>query len=81
MAGFTDNERVIAQFFIEREGDAVLGRLRDIDFYQAGIIDSLDMVSLAVFVEKKFGKKLDLTNPQTFEKMKSFESLVRLVEE
>ena len=55
--GFSDDELRLAKFFIEREGEGILTELRDLEFYAAGILDSLDMVSLAVFVERQFGKK------------------------
>ena len=75
------NEAKLAQFFIEREGEGVLEIIKDIDFLEAGIIDSLDFVSLAVFVEKTFGKKLDLTDQDVFQAMKRFQSLLELIEE
>lgn len=77
--GFTEKERKIAQFFVEREGEGILEEIREIDFIDAGIIDSLDLVTLAVYVEGQFGKKLDLTDPGTFSAVRRFDSLVALV--
>ena len=78
---FTENETKLAQFFIEREGDGILEVIKDIDFFNEGIIDSLDFVSLAVYVEDNFGKKLDLTNQDVFNAMKRFQSLIELIQE
>ena len=75
-----ENEIKLAQFFIEREGEGILQVIKDIDFFDEGYIDSLDFVSLAVFVEKNFGKKLDLTNQDVFQAMKRFQSLIELIE-
>lgn len=75
---FTENEKLVAQFFVEREGVGILDEIRDIDFIEAGIIDSLDLVSLAVFIEKNFGRKIDLANPATFSAVRRFGSLVAL---
>lgn len=75
---YSQDELRLARFFTEREGDGVLAELRDIDFVEQGYLDSLDMVSLAVFVEKEFGRKLDLTQPDIFEKMRNFKSLMAL---
>ena len=76
---FTDTEQKLAQFFIEREGEGILEEIREIDFIEAGIIDSLDLVSLAVFIEQKFDKKIDLASPETFSAARSFDSLMELI--
>jgi len=76
---YTDNEKKLAQFFVEREGEGILNELRDIDFFETGILDSLDMVTLAVFIEKTFGKKLDLSDDGTFESARRFDSLMNLI--
>jgi acyl carrier protein len=74
----TEHERTLAEFFMEREGEGVLEVLGEVDLLESGLIDSLDMVSLAVFIEERFGRKLDLTEPATFQSMTRFDSLVRL---
>lgn len=76
---FTDAEQKLAQFFIEREGNGILEEIREIDFIEAGIIDSLDLVSLAVFIEQNFGKKIDLASPETFTAARHFDSLMKLI--
>jgi len=73
---FTDDENKLAQFFIEREGEGILEEIREINFHEAGIIDSLDLVSLAVFIEQDFGVKIDLTDPETFATTARFDSLI-----
>jgi acyl carrier protein len=45
---------------------------------EAGIIDSLDLVSLAVFIERNFNKKINLADPVTFKAMRRFDSLLAL---
>ena len=78
---FSDKELKLAQFFVEREGEGVLDVLRGIDFFEAGIMDSLDLVSLGVFIEKTFGKKLDLTDSGTLTAARRFDTLAALVTE
>jgi len=75
----TDDERKLAQFFVEREGDGILEEIHEVDFIEAGIIDSLDLVSLAVFIEKNFNRKLDLVSPETFSAARRFDSLMKLI--
>lgn len=74
----SEQERKLAQFFVEREGEGVLEVIKTVNFLEQGLIDSLDMVSLAVFVEKNFRRKLDLTDPKTMEAMGRFETLYQL---
>lgn len=76
---FNEDEEKLTKFFVEREGEGILEDIRDIDFLDAGIIDSLDMVSLAVFIEQKFDKKIDLTDPETFVSVRKFDSLMALI--
>ena len=76
---FTDPEQKLAKFFVEREGEGILEEIRSFDFIEAGIIDSLDLVSLAVFIEKNFNKKIDLANPETLNAARRFDSLIDLI--
>lgn len=78
MTTLTEQEMKLARFFVQREGDGVLDVIRDIDFMEQGLLDSLDMVTLAVFVQKEFGRKLDLTAPDIMRAMSRFDSLYRL---
>ncbi len=75
---YSDEEMKLARFFVEREGEGVLDRLKEVDFVEEGYLDSLDLVSLAVFIEKEFGRKLDLSDSSIFEKTRTFDSLMRL---
>lgn len=72
-------EQKVAEFFVEREGQGILKTIRDIDFISSGIIDSLDMVSLAIHIEKKFHIKLDLSQPHVQQAIRRFDSIVALV--
>lgn len=74
----TDQQQRLAQFFVQREGAGVLDVITTVDFFQQGLLDSLDMVSLAVFIEKQFQRKLDLTDPATMKAMARFDTLCTL---
>jgi acyl carrier protein len=77
-ADFTKDELRLAKFFVDREGAGVLGELKQIDLIELGYLDSLDLVNLAVFIEREFGKKIDLTLPDIFEKTRTFNSIYEL---
>ncbi len=79
MVAYTDQERKLAQFFVEREGEGILEELRAIDFFDSGVLDSLDLVTLGVFIQKTFGKRIDLADSETFEKARHFDTLVELI--
>ena len=76
---FTETEQQLARFFVEREGEGILEEIREIDFIESGIIDSLDLISLAVFIEQNFQKKIDLTSPETSSAARRFDSLIALI--
>lgn len=75
-----ETEKKVAEFFVQREGSGILKTLKDIDFIEEGIIDSLDIVSLAVHIERNFKIKLDLTKPEVLKAVRRFDSLVALVQ-
>ncbi len=79
MIEFSETEKILARFFVEREGEGILSDIRGVNFREAGILDSLDMVTLAVYVQRQFGKKLDLSDPRTLSAMAKFDSLISLI--
>jgi acyl carrier protein len=78
---FTKTEDLLAKFFVEREGEGILSSIRTIDFVSSGVIDSLDLISLAVYIEKNFGVKIDLTQKETLDSIRRFDSLVALIQD
>jgi len=76
---FSEAEKIIAEFFIEREGEGIVGELKTINLTKEGIIDSLDIVFLATYLEEKFGKEIDITDDNTLKAFSNFENIVKLV--
>mgnify|MGYP006156689587 CR=1 FL=1 len=76
---FSDNEKKLLEFFVEREGKGIIDEIKTIDLVDAGILDSLDMVNLAEFIEQEFGKKIDLTDTTTLSSFSRFGSLMKLI--
>ena len=77
----TDQEirKALESFFSEREGEELLDEIDSIDLVDEGILDSLDFLSLAAYIEKTCGVKLELTDEGTFKAMRNIGSLQRLV--
>jgi acyl carrier protein len=71
--------KVLREFFVEREGAGILEVIEDIDFVEEGIIDSIDLVTLAAFIEEKLGKRIDPTDCDTLDAVRRFGTLVALV--
>ena len=76
---FSQTEKIVAQFFVEREGEEILKVIKKIDFIDEGILDSLDIISLADYLQKKFNKKIDVTNYETIQAFHRFNDIVKLV--
>ena len=76
---FSQTEKIVAQFFVEREGEEILKVIKKIDFVDEGILDSLDIISLADYLQKKFNKKIDVTNYETIQTFHRFNDIVKLV--
>lgn len=73
-------EDKIAQFFIEREGEGIMETISEIDFQKSGILDSLDMITLAYYIETEFDVKLDLSDNEVYKDMLRYDTLISLIE-
>ena len=73
---FSETEKIMLEFFVEREGEGIVNVIRSLDFIHECILDSMDFIVLACFVEEKFGKKLDLADDKTFRAMRRFDDLI-----
>lgn len=74
-----NNKEVVELFFIQREGEGVLADLYDIDLFESGLIDSLDMIELIVHIEKHCKVLLKLSDSETFNSFNSASRLIDLI--
>lgn len=77
--GKAEIELVLEEFFTEREGNGVLEELRGMDLVADGLLDSIDAVILATFLEEKISVNLDITTDSALTAMRSFDGLVNLI--
>ena len=77
---FSEKELKLAQFFVEREGEGVLESLKSCNPVSEGFLDSLDMVVLAVFIEKEFGVKIDIASEEIYSKIQSFDEIFKMID-
>ena len=71
-------EAVLEIFFVEREGEGILEDLRGMDLVADGLLDSIDTLILATYLEEKTGIVLDITSDRAMAAMRSFAGLVAL---
>jgi acyl carrier protein len=50
-----------------------------LNFIEEGILDSLDIVFLATYLEEKFSIKIDITDDNILKTFSNFENIVKLV--
>ena len=72
---------VLEAFFVEREGKGILEELHSMDLVAEGLLDSIDTVILATYLEEQTGIDLDITTDQALAAMRSFDGLVALAAE
>jgi acyl carrier protein len=72
--------KFLLDYFIGREGEQILDVLSEVDLVDSGIIDSLDILEIAILIERNLGIKLNLSEDQTFSAMKRFDSIIYLLE-
>ena len=73
-------EKIVSEFFIEREGPEILDEIKEVDLVEEGILDSLDFFTLAVYIEEKTGVKLDMTSEETFKNLRSWTKLIKMID-
>lgn len=70
----------LLEYFVKREGKKVVEYIYDIDLFESGLLDSLDIIELANIILKNTGIQLDLTDDLTFSSLRRFNSIIELLE-
>ena len=74
-----DHEKIIEKFFIKKEGQAIKKKLKKINLVKSGLLDSMDILNLALFISNKFNKKIDISNEKNLKAFEKFENILNLV--
>ena len=61
-----DKLNFLLEYFVQREGKKVVEYIYDVDLFESGLLDSLDIIELANVILKNTGIQLDLTDDLTF---------------
>lgn len=70
----------LLDYFVGREGEQILDSLFEVDLINAGLLDSLDILELAILIEDNTGVKLDFSEVEVFDSMRSVNSIISLLE-
>ena len=75
----TDKEKILQKWFVDREGKSIVKDLKSLNLLESGILDSLDVLTLVMFLEKKFKIKIDISKPKTLKSLEKFETIIKLI--
>jgi acyl carrier protein len=75
-----DKLNFLLEYFVQREGKKVVEYIYDVDLFESGLLDSLDIIELANVILKNTGIQLDLTDDLTFSSLRQFNSIIELLE-
>ena len=69
---------IVDNFLVKKEGKKILRGIEKKNLLNEGIIDSLDVFTLASLIEKKAKRKLNISNGKIFKKFQKYKELTNL---
>ena len=72
-------KKIIDDFLIKKEGKKILKDITKKKLISDGILDSLDVFTLASAIEKQTKKKINITDNKVFKKFEKYKELIKLV--
>ena len=69
---------IVDNFLVKKEGKKILKGIEKRNLISEGIIDSLDVFTLASLIEKKAKRKLNISNDKIFKKFQKYKELTNL---
>ena len=69
---------IVDNFLVKKEGKKILRGIEKKNLLNEGIIDSLDVFTLASLIEKKAKRKLNISNDKIFKKFQKYKELTNL---
>jgi len=78
----TDNKKIIKNivdnFLIKKEGKSILNTINNRKLLNEGILDSLDILTIASEIEKKTKKKVDISKAKNYQKFNKYSELIKI---
>ena len=71
-------KNLLDNFLINKEGKSVLKNINKRKLVDEGLLDSLDILTIASQIEKKTKKKIDISKPKNFNKFNKYKDLIKI---
>lgn len=75
------NQKVtfLENFFIKKEGKQILKNLKKDNLIKQGYLDSMDIVNLALLIQKTYKIKINLSKESILKSFEKFDSIIKLI--
>ncbi len=71
-------KNIVDNFLTKKEGRSILKNIEKKNLVNDGILDSLDILTVASEIEKKTKKKIDISKPKNFNKFNKYKDLIKI---
>lgn len=71
-------KKIIDDFLSKKEGKSILKDIEKKNLVDEGLIDSLDILTIASEIEKKTNKKIDISKSKNFNKFNKYKDLINI---
>ena len=69
-------KKIIDDFLTKKEGKSILKDIEKKKMVDEGLIDSLDILTIASDIEKKTNKKIDISKSKNYNKFNNYNDLI-----
>jgi acyl carrier protein len=69
-------KKIIDDFLTKKEGKSILKDIEKKKLVDEGLIDSLDILTIASDIEKKTNKKIDISKSKNYNKFNNYKDLI-----
>jgi len=69
---------IVDNFLSKKEGKKIFKNLSKLNLLKSGIIDSLDVFTLAAMIEKKSKRKINLSSKKVLKKFEKYNTLIKI---
>ncbi len=69
---------IVDNFLSKKEGKKIFKNLGKLNLLKSGIIDSLDVFTLAAMIEKKSKRKINLSSKKVLKKFEKYNTLIKI---
>ena len=71
-------KKIVDDFLSKKEGKSILKDIEEKNLVDEGLIDSLDILTIASEIEKKTNKKIDISKSKNFNKFNKYKDLINI---